>query len=78
MKRFTLRIESAIYEKLKLIASRNRRSLNSEIAFILSEYTLLFQNGQGNGQGREKPENPNRFSDETLVFKINNSYNEKE
>jgi hypothetical protein len=78
MKRFTLRIESAIYEKLKLIALRNRRSLNSEIAFILSEYTLLFQNGQGNGQGGEKPENANRFSDETLIFKINNSYNEKE
>ncbi len=78
MKRFTLRIETAIYEKLKLIAFKNRRSINSEIAFILSEYTLLFNSKSGNGHGGDMPENPNRFSDDTLVFKINNSYKEKE
>ena len=78
MKRFTLRIETSIYEKLKLIAFKNRRSINSEIAFILSEYTLLFSGNSGNGHGGDMPENPSRLSDDALVYKINNSYKEKE
>jgi hypothetical protein len=75
---FKYLINNKIYEKLKLIAFKNRRSINSEISFILSEYTLPFNDKSGNGHGGEMPENPSRFSDDTPVFKINNSYKEKE
>ncbi len=47
MKRTTLRIDTAIYEKIKFIAVKNKRSINNEIAFALSEYILSFLDKSG-------------------------------
>ena len=61
MKRLTLRIDTAIYEKIKFIASKNRRSINNEIAFALSEYILNFIDKSGVGEREDDP-GENAFS----------------
>lgn len=47
MKRLSLRVDSEIYDNIKIIATSNRRSINNEIAFALSEYILSFVNKSG-------------------------------
>lgn len=35
---FTLRLDEEIYEKIKILAEKEKRSLNAEINYILDKY----------------------------------------
>ena len=42
-----LRLEQEILRKVKVIAKRNKRSLNSEVEFIVQEYVQEYEKENG-------------------------------
>jgi hypothetical protein len=44
---FSLRVEEAMYEKIKATADTNRRSINAEILVVLEKYIADFEKEHG-------------------------------
>ncbi|MHB1605567.1 MAG: Arc family DNA-binding protein [Leptospirales bacterium] len=70
MKRLSLRLDSEIYDNIKFIAISNRRSINNEIAFALSEYILTYLNKSGLGERDNRTGENSFFTDSVSPDKI--------
>jgi len=46
-KSYPLRVDEELFEKLKLIASNNRRSLNAQIESLIEDHILEYEKENG-------------------------------
>ncbi len=44
---FSLRVSEELLEKIKYIASKNKRSANKEIEFVLEQYVEAYEKANG-------------------------------
>ncbi len=44
---FTLRIEDQLYDKIRIIADKNKRSLNGQIEFLIEQCVLEYEKEYG-------------------------------
>jgi hypothetical protein len=44
---FTLRVDDELYDKLKVIADKNKRSLNGQIELLIEQCVVAFEKENG-------------------------------
>jgi hypothetical protein len=44
---FTLRVDDELYDKLKVIAGKNKRSLNGQIELLIEQCIVAFEKDNG-------------------------------